>query len=628
MSDLIMVFMIIVTLSVAGSLLFRRRFEYVLSLTIFSIILAAYVLASFGLLKWLSLTLSVFLVVCMIYILWRFIANKTERAKSMQLVFTSGFFLFFLISSLLVIYNYGRMFTLWDEFTHWGLTAKNMFALDSFAIGSKANTVYQDYPPAMVLFQYFFSLFDKVFIEAHVIQAAAIFSASLLLAMFPRRRNAYWMIFPIVIGVFFLFILAFYPHHFDQVYIDGILAILFAYVFLRVIDPAPWDGFRIAEITLGCMILTLVKSSGFFLALLVVVAMLLHFNGRRVKQAFFPLAGILLAKMSWTWIVKDVGSHFDITQISLSNIADFFLGNGGYRYEVARNFFSTLILKPVSVFGKQTILFGVTISYLGYAILITLILYLISRKLNKEYRKQTRYVAVFLFISFITYAFSLLFMYMFNFSEYEALRVASFGRYIGTFALAFSLIFISILTDIYSQPVQSKLENVLRRKYAAIGFAILIIFTGIVIYPRVKSKLLSWQATQGARAPYSQIDKYREILKPEDRVYLISQHSQGYDYWVLRYNLTPTLSQNGFGSWSLGGKYDESDVWFRNISILDWKLELQSNYEYVYLFNVDERFKSMYGTLFSSTPDIQNRSLYRVSTNEAGPILFLIDRPK
>jgi hypothetical protein len=625
MLDLLMVFMTIVALSIAGSLLFRRRFEYVLPVTVFSIILFAYCLAIFGLLRWLDLVSFILLFVCVLYILGHFITNKTDRTKSARLVFTSGLFLFLIISSFLILYNFGRMFTLWDEFTHWGLTAKNMFALDSFAIGSKANTVFQDYPPAMVLFQYFFSLYDKTFIEAHVIQASAVFSAGLLLAMFPRRHKPYWMTFLLVTVVLCLFVLVFYPHHFDQVYVDGILAILFAYIFLRVVDSAPMDNFRIAEITMGSMVLTLVKASGFFLALLAIVALLFPFNAKRFKLAMIPLAGVLSVKISWAWIVMNIGTHFDITKISPSIIADFFLGKGGYRYETVRNFLNALIFKPMSIFGGTKIIFGISISYFGYVVLVILIMFLLSRKLGEDNKKQIRILFVFLFISFIVYAFSLLFMYLFNFSEYEALRVASFGRYIGTFVLAFSLVWITMLADIYSEQVDSIWKRILHRKYILVSLVILLLVSGTLIYPKIKSRLLSWQATVAARAPYSQIEAYTRILKPEDRVYLISQHSQGYDYWVIRYNLTPTLTQNGFGSWSLGGKYDESDVWFRNISILDWKLELQSKYDYVYLYNVDERFISMYGALFTSIKDIKNKSLYFVNKGESGPTLLLVD---
>jgi hypothetical protein len=622
---LLPVFTIVIVTTSALALRLNRSFEKVLPTFFFSIILIAYVMAICNVLAGLNRVMLAILTMVIIYIVYRFISHEAHRKSSMRLLITSGSLLFIALSSILILHNCGRMFSAWDEFTHWGLSAKNMFALDSFAIGSKANTIFQDYPPAMSLLQYFFNLYDKVFMEAYVILANAIFSISLLIAMFPVRRKTNWMASPLFIGLCGLAVLVFFPNHFEQVYVDGILGILFAFLAIRAFDTEPWDSWRIAEFAMGCAVLTLVKASGFFLALLSAALLLANPEMRKLKRIGIPFLSVLFAKLTWSMIVAGLDKHFDIASIPIKDITTFLAGNApAYRYETIRNFFAMFTQKPMILFDQEINILGFPISYCIYALFVFALIGLLSHKLNRPIKRRNTILLVFLLIGCIGYVTSLLFMYLFTFSPYEAVRLASYTRYLGTFFLALTLILFYRIADVYARSIHVCLAGIFKRKAIALLVLVLVLSASIFIYPKAKTFLISWRFTQTIRAPYTQIEKYQSLFTPEDKIYLIAQHTNGYAFWILRYNLTPIRTQNIYGSWSLGGPYDATDVWYRDITPQAFKEELIAGYAYVYIYKYDERFIAQYGALFANVDDIKNQTLFRVDRQGTNAILYLV----
>src|SRR5574344_458490 len=61
---------------------------------------------------------------------FKFIAKKKLELK--ENYFTKGFFIFVLLYLFVMILDFNRTFSQWDELSHWGVMVKEMFRLDKF----------------------------------------------------------------------------------------------------------------------------------------------------------------------------------------------------------------------------------------------------------------------------------------------------------------------------------------------------------------------------------------------------------------------------------------------------------------------------------------------------------------
>lgn len=163
MKDIVLLFLIVSTGSLLGIISKKCTYEKMLPITCMTIV---FILFAFGLID--SLNVGVVVIVCVscvayicffIYALFlakqKGIRDITNRLLGTVLRPTTLVFIIFYL--LLVVCNYGRVCSNWDEFSHWATVVKQMTLLDTFGSNEKAIFVsFKDYPPAMALFQYFF----------------------------------------------------------------------------------------------------------------------------------------------------------------------------------------------------------------------------------------------------------------------------------------------------------------------------------------------------------------------------------------------------------------------------------------------------------------------------------------
>ena len=110
-----------------------------------------------------------------------------------------------------------------------------------------------------------------------------------------------------------------------------------------------------------------------------------------------------------------------------------------------------------------------------------------------------------------------------------------------------------------------------------------------------------------------------EKLKENERVYVIYQNTDGYDFNLLRFQIAP-IRTNLLWEWSLGKPYSETDYFTYNISKETWvKKLIKENYNYVYFAKVDDQFMNKYGSLFIDKSkeefDKLNEALFESSAN-------------
>lgn len=608
---------VILCLGLAPAQWFHKRWEETLPLAVYALIAVLYLCGLAG-----SLQVGVWLVLGLAGLsLGLFVKGCIGKDKTVfRQLFTPGIAAFLLAAAAAMLLLRGRLLTQWDEFSHWGLVVRNMMEFDRFGNLPQATTYFKGYPPAAALLEYFFvKLGGAPMAESYLYRAMDVWLAAMLAS---TLRQFAWKQWPKMLlqGVLvFVLPLIFYETPYATVYVDALLGILFAYILWSWFHRKGSAAFALLELSLGLCVLCLVKSAGAALALfalLIAAADRLFaakqplpgtLGGRILLTA--PLLGWLVGKLSWQMYLRITGTQeaWDTSGISLAGILGLFGADvPEYRVSTIQEFWRQLWHPMESGL--------VRISPAGWAAALVLaglcVLWLSGKGAQ---RRSNGVLFCGLSLSFCVYTLSLLLLYLFTYSEYEARRVASFHRYMGTFLLGFALVVVLTLLQMQPQKFWQKAVSL-----AAAALLVLPAVPGVRVQQILQSAQITAQST-ALRAPFAMALQARTQLDPQkDRVYFICQDSNGYEYWVTRYSLTPIWMQDAEG-WSLGEPYNEGDVWSKLISPQQWQQQLaEQGFTYVYLFHIDQRFVQQYAPVFEDASQIADGRFYRVQRQPDG----------
>ena len=361
--------------------------------------------------------------------------------------------IFFILS---VLWHYGRLLTPGDEFTHWGTVVKHMYMTDALGTIPGSTILLKGYLPGMSLLQYFFVAGASVFTPwvLYVATSALYLSvvANIVSGMKALRKV---VLVTTAVLASLLFTYSFGYIFMDALSVDIILAVLFAFCVVSIVLSDRVGGYGILVLTTGCLLLTLTKDMGVILAAICVLVYIVDSlvrkdqawryiasgTGRKVRYLravvlVLPIiaaaAPYLLWKMNTQ--INKVQPWFDTNSIHVSNILT---GNlKTYQVDTFHSYIKGLLFT--------------NISGLGISFFTTMVLFLIAVVTLSLIQKDRAYVKRFLcmglvvfFGSFI-YAAVLLVLYMFVFYPGEATTLASYSRYVSTYALAAILILLIV----------------------------------------------------------------------------------------------------------------------------------------------------------------------------------------
>ena len=162
----ILIFLYIYSVASALACLFKKRFEMTLAPSIFLSILVLYLsgLATGNLMYGVYLCITA-AVVCFVYAV---VYGVRHKATFKELCLTPGVLVYALLFIWIWFINRGRLFSNWDEFSHWGLVVKNMDFFNAFGNYKESTVTFSGYPPATALWQYFVGKLYGYFNEGHV----------------------------------------------------------------------------------------------------------------------------------------------------------------------------------------------------------------------------------------------------------------------------------------------------------------------------------------------------------------------------------------------------------------------------------------------------------------------------
>ncbi|MEX1377740.1 MAG: hypothetical protein AB1Z23_09770 [Eubacteriales bacterium] len=543
------------------------------------------------------------------------------------------------MSAISLYLNYGRCVSRWDEFSHWALSVKNMLYLGAFHNAEGTTAIFLEYPPAAGLFEFLFLKFQSNNYEFSLYIGMNILFFSLVLPIFSKIeyvKQKFEAILLFIIILFFPLIL--YPEFFRTLLVDGLLAAMFANILICYFYEEN-DYLKVIEIILISFVMAITKSAG--AGLCGIAAAIMIIDSIFIKKSFkninsfsklleqnkayvLCIIGLITAQISWSVYLSinevPIAHHLGVDGIN--DLLAVFNPKNLLEYQIQtisafKGAFIYSGIKSVSI-GSFTINLSPALLVLGFISIF--ILFATSNK-NKDEKKKTTFFFSLILVGFFAYLFSLLILYTYYFSPYEAVRLASYSRYLSTYFLAMMIIISCAI--IYSVSKGRFSRGI---KYVFVGiFAIVFLFSAIFRYDSLSRSGIddSIEIYQD----YDDIAQKKDVLNYKtDRVYFISIGDKGNDFNVARYVVTPIQTLMTTDSWSIGIEpYYEGDVWTRILTLDEWieKLKVEG-YTHVYVYKSNDEFNDVYCRVFEKET-VEEKTLYQI-INDEGMILKKVEQ--
>ncbi len=624
--------LVILGFAFAAHRFLKSTFEVSIFLVVSCIICVLYVAALYDGLQMVS-TLLTYIGLALFVISIGFWLSQKRRGVSIQFSLTPFFCYVGLIVFLWIRLN-TQKFILWDDFSHWGLTTKDLYFTD--ALPTLDGVVrFLDYPPGGSLFNYFIlSIPDamgwqsqKTFSEgsALIAQGIVLISAAFPIIGYALRKKGLYA-GSIIFGTLFLSIFAF-GYTPATLMIDLVVAIYFGGA-IAVYIIAGRSLSSVVYLFPALICLVLLKSVGLFLSSIVILIIAidqsrsiykkysLNFNKPRDWKGLLisiavlmclPLA-VMNANLSWNLHVKDLGGQATFkTTITAKDVARVMFGQASEKELKVKENFSKQLLPIVIQYPlgiTQINLHNTALAFL----MITLLSILILRKQVVKKQFQDLSTLTILFGGFTVYAFGLLLLYFFSFGEYEAIRLASFDRYLGIYLLGWLIALLSIILvfDIYNMKVLVK-----------IFLASLFFGGGSTLYFIKGSKYDV--VPKFSNSMERLLDKAKVPRNIQTKIYFISQCDTGFDYVIFRSIVYPAKVPQA--PYSLGEPCGSDDIWTVRISKEEWARQLQKDYQYVVIAKASPAFWNQFSMMFDVVKPFEP-SIYKVDPH-SGKLVYI-----
>lgn len=635
--DFVVPFVYLVFMTGNLTLFFKKRFEEMLPSAIMLSGLILYLTAFGGKLS-IGFYILILGSICFPLILLTQKVRKKEISDYLDRILTPGFFVFCIIYLLIFFLNLNRGFTEWDEFSHWGPMVKEILRLDTFYSDPKSKSlVHQDYPPVIALVEVlwckFSELFGNGYSERTLYRALQTFILSMYIPTFKNTGGVYAtrkfiFVSAVLYSLLLLSLQLIIPlgeaKIYSTIYIDGAMAIVFAYSVFIITTNKCFDKGYYFQATIALTFLLLTKQMGLVLYLLAVGIFVINilFNKQNrekfkcVKRNFYVILSFFVIPMFvsnlWSVYVRKLGikGQFSISSIRINTLLDIMSGNGGEEWQhiawvnfMDRFCHAKLNSSPVSL------------TYWQLIIVLGSLLFVVGRlSKNISKRKHIYLLDACLIGGGIAYAGAMMLTYLYAFGEYEGTRIVCYDRYMGTYIFAFLSLIVMIAID------KSWRENKNVCIYIQkIGIVLVVILFFLLPTRQINQLRPALTNTSVAKDLFEDAERINANTNEDARIYLISQWNNGYDMFRLSY-LTMPRTYNGEG-YSLGKKYYDEDIWTQDLDPIVWQESLKE-WDYLYLKHVDEQFVDKYGIAFMDKYSLQDGQIYKIVIEDSGKIIL------
>lgn len=509
--------------------------------------------------------------------------REKKEKEILNNIFTPGFLIYALLFTFNVFITQNRLFEDYDEFSHWGLVAKNMFEYGTYGVNPESVVVYNDYPPFTATFQYLFLGVGRIFREDVVIMAQNTLYLSIII---PITKSLRWNIKgwtrTVLLIVFTPMI--FYKNFFLEILVDGIMGVMFAYTIYSAFQK---EDIRIKCINIltGLIMLSLTKTTGIALAILAVVIIVIgeiienRYSKEKLKKELklfwvVILIAILICGI-WYIKIKTVEKKWDFKQLSVEE-------NDRDEKEVTKDFIKTLF--TIQNITERYLTGGTTILLL---IAVTLI---VDKKLkNKNYR----YYGISMLISIPIYLAGMLMIYLRIFDVMEASFMACFDRYINTIFLAVTMFQVYVISENNEYSLR---ENIV----------ISIILLVLIPQSNISQKYINGRSyikkAETTRSVHTKIKNYKEILEIDDRILYIAGIEAVGKYLIVQNNYE--IMPNKLTTVVMGNFTSQQEL-----------EDIAKEHDYIFIYRMEDETKEIIKGAFENELVIMD-TLYKVNINE------------
>lgn len=602
---LLVPFIFFLILNISTTILFKQKFGNTLPVTLlfstFVIYYSQFIFRTFivgyyilGLLLFLSLVLLV---------LKR--NDKTFRNN----FFSNGLYCYIIICLLVLIIDFRRCFTTWDELSHWGVMVKEMIRLDHFYTEEASKLlVHKDYPPFVSLFEMLFCKLQGKYSEMSVTMGLHFLEFSLIGPCIVEKfksigKNKFEKLFNscIFLVVAIIIILNFDGEEvFPTIYTDIIMPILYVYGISQIMDDDTRNT-TFGRITILIVInsLILTKQMGIAFVLLFLLFYFLLSIKSLADKKFIIWTLVSIFSVGFNYLLWNHYTHslnqfgqFNLDRITPKGIFDIIKGGGSQiQHETYFHFINNLFSE---IINKDP--FRLTYFSSGLLAFCLLVLIYVLSKGNFKKEKFVKTNILF-FCGYLGYAFVMFVLYMYCFNEHEMNYLSSYSRYMDSFVLSVYLI---LLIIIFEQMSKTVFKTVSWKKMAIIlGVFIILVDSG-------KLENLSpgyfkgepWIMFRGmANSIQKKTSDNSNILYINE----FNDHSTFFlNYYLNNRNLDARFTFNGLGDTSI----DDTERW--NIAINFIKQN-----DFIYVHNPSENMDTVLG-IYTKEGTLEKDSLYKV----------------
>ena len=558
------------------------------------------------------------------------LVRDKELLAHLKSLLSPGLAIFVSLALFSFLLTRGMQLSSWDEFSHWGTIVKATFLFDAVGPHNPVELGFRSYPPSLSLFEYFVTKMGGAWLEGNIFWAYQLIIWSLFTPFLAQLTWRRWGHLLAVVPLVLIAPLAFF-NSLNVTLIDPLLGMLFGYA-LAIAYVGNILQWRLAlHVGLAIFMLTLAKDAGTFMAALVVVLYMVRLLAAKKTNpeewtwkgfailGSIPTLSLVASNQSWSALVRarveepafsnpiDIGAFFGALR-----------GEGPvYWQEILTTFGFGVSNYPINNDGALAIP-QLQLIFV-FAVVLAIAEWQVSRRMGRRFGFASIGTVI---IGAIAYTLGLLVLYLFRFVEYEAVRLASYERYLGTYWAGIAL-FVALATIWLvagsASGVQSR-SSYSSRTEGATELVSTVVLTLILGFLAPVGKLVEFASSPNrvsdqVRAPISAlVAKAEEVgIGAGDKVWILVQESSGFEYWVLKYELLNSLT-NG-EDWSIGSPANEEDVWTAAKTAEEWSAELDG-YDYVLIYQATQGFVDEFGQIFEDPSQIAASTVFEVQDSE------------
>lgn len=596
--------------------LLDRRLEEVLPLAACTVTLLVYGFALMGMLRVGTMAVLALCALCLPGAVALAVKRKRLGALMRRLL-TPAALIYALLCVAIFVANTGKLVHTWDEFTYWADSVKVMTLQGVLPTDPATRSLYGSYPPALPLWEYAVqvvnSLLGKSFDESLLFMGYQSLMVAFFMPFFRGlrfRRPLEWA--ACLAGVPLCVLIAF-RHGFDLLYSDAMLGVLGGFVCVWPLLFSVRDRFSLFTLCAALALLVLTKEAGLLYALAGVAAAYVCVRtqgsapglGRKAaaKLAVWPLVSVAVARLSWSLHVAATGATAQATFSNPVNLSLLFSPEGAWRRTTVRNFLYKFFENVVPVRGLN-----ISISFFLAFVLLAVgfaALYIAVRK-SAESLRLKRIVRL-MFLTAALYIAGMGVAYVFKFYEDEALRLASYTRYLSIALLSTGFALFVCMINLRAVYIPGGMS----RRASAFALAALMVFApGESLLDAVTR--LDAQASQNAQAEYTDMEaRVRALCKTgTERIYIVSTDSKGFEFYFMRYRLRPLVV--GDEPWNPIDGQLADNRFVAQRTPAEFMQCLTDGYDLLVLYHTSKDFERDYGSLFAKPAILADGQIYRV----------------